>query len=433
MTTDVSKMKIVSVLLGLLLGWSLPSSAVEISALDATLHGFLDARYGQRLQDDPYQRDESLAESRLQLGLSRLGEQTTVQLLADFYYDDLVDQDEIDLEKGRGWIDLREANLLLSPTYTMDLKLGRQILTWGTGDLVFINDLFPKDWQSFFIGRDVEYLKAPSDAIMASFFPGWFNIDLVYTPRFDPDRFIRGERLSYWNPQLGRTAGRDALVPARVPDDWFEDDEIAVRLSKNLGGYELALYGYDGFWKSPSGLEPVTGEAVFPKLSVYGASLRGVFGPGIGNVEFGYYDSRQDRDGSDPYVANSESRLLLGYEQELIRNLTMAGQYYLEVIEDYRAYRAALAPGQAVRDEYRHLLTMRLTWLFFNQNLTVSMFAYASPSDDDYYLRPALACKLSDAWKVTVGGNIFGGEEPYTFFGQFEDNTNIYAGLRYSF
>ncbi|MFW6031595.1 MAG: hypothetical protein ACOC9T_03300, partial [Myxococcota bacterium] len=32
----------------------------------------------------------------------------------------------------------------------------------GTGDLVFLNDLFPKDWRSFLLGRDLDYLKAPS-------------------------------------------------------------------------------------------------------------------------------------------------------------------------------------------------------------------------------------------------------------------------------
>ena len=44
------------------------------------------------------------------------------------------------------------------------------MLTWGTGDLLFINDLFPKNWKSLAIGRDDEYLKDPSGAVKASFF-----------------------------------------------------------------------------------------------------------------------------------------------------------------------------------------------------------------------------------------------------------------------
>lgn len=407
--------------------------AIELSAIDATLYGFLDARYGERLQNDPYQEDASLNEARLQLGLNRMGDWITLQLRADFYHDEPVDQGDVELEPGRGWVDLREANLLFTPHDIMDVKLGRQILTWGTGDLVFINDLFPKDWQSFFIGRDEEYLKAPSDALLVSLFPAAFNIDLVYVPRFDPDRYIRGERISYFNPSLGRFAGQDAIVDPLLPDDWGDDAEYALRLSKNLGGYELSLYGYDGYWKSPSGFDPVTGRASFPELSVYGASLRGTVGPGIGNVEIGYYDSRQDRDGDDPFVPNSELRLLVGYEQELVRNVTLAGQYYLDALQKYGKYEQSLPVGMAKRDEYRHLLTARLTWMLLNQNLKVSLFAYYSPSDEDVYLRPKLTYKISDAWMVTVGSNIFSGEEDYTFFGQFENNTNLYAGLRYSF
>jgi hypothetical protein len=412
--------------------WCYPVRAVELSAIDATLHGFVDARYGQRLQNDPYQRDDSLGETRLQLGLNRMGDFTTLNIRADFYYDDLVDQDDIDLEEGRGWVDLREANLLFTPHDIADMKIGRQILTWGTGDLLFINDLFPKDWQSFFIGRDEEYLKAPSDAILLSLFPVALNIDVVYVPRFDPDRYIRGERISYWNPMLGSLAGRNAVIAPVIPDAAGEDDELALRLSKNVAGYEVALYGYSGFWKSPTGFDPLAGKATFPELSVFGASLRGNVGPGIGNIEAGYYDSRDDSNGSDPFIPNSELRLLVGYEQEVVRNVMLGGQYYLEALQDYDNYKLT-APATTARDEHRHLLTLRLTWLLMNQNLTLSMFGYASPSDDDYYLRPAVSYKLSDAILLTAGGNIFGGEDEYTFFGQFENNTNLYAGIRYSF
>jgi hypothetical protein len=31
-----------------------------------------------------------------------------------------------------------------------------------------------------------------------------------------------------------------------------------------------------------------------------------------------------------------------------------------------------------------------------------------------------------------VGANLFGGSERHTFFGQLEDNSNVYGGLRLS-
>ena len=135
-------------------------------------------------------------------------------------------------------------------------------------------------------------------------------------PRFDSDRFIDGRHISFFNNQLGQITGRDAVVKTTKPNDWFRDDEIALRLNKNIKGYELAVYGYKGFWKSPAGFDPASGKAVFPPLSVYGASIRGVIGKGIGNLEFGYYDSEDDRGGDDPLIRNSEFRFLVGYSRK---------------------------------------------------------------------------------------------------------------------
>jgi len=395
--------------------------------------GFFDVRAGLRTQDDPAQKDVSLAEARLQLQMEKTVNDLRLNLTGDLLYDDVPEDHNIDLEKGEGWLDLREASVLYRASTWGDFKLGRQILTWGTGDLIFINDLFPKDWNSFFIGRDEEYLKAPSDALKASFFMGRVNLDVVYTPRFDGDRFIDGRRISYFNENEGRVAGRDAPVRVEERDAWFKEDELALRLYASPGGIETALYGYRGYWKSPAGFSPGPGRFTYPALNVYGASARGNLGPGVANIEIGYYDSRDDSSGDNPLVRNSELRLLLGYERELLPELTGSVQYYLERMIDHAAYRSALPPGSPVRDENRHVLTLRLTKLMMNQNLTLSLFNFYSPSDEDGYLRPRANYKITDAWQGEIGGNLFYGSQSTTFFGQFEDSTNLYAALRYNF
>ena len=40
---------------------------------------------------------------------------------------------------------------------------------------------------------------------------------------------------------------------------------------------------------------------------------------------------------------------------------------------------------------------------------------------------------MNDDWQLGLGGNIFWGAEQNTFFGQFEDGSNLYTSLRYSF
>jgi len=393
------------------------------SEYEPEIHGFVEARTGYRLQNDEHQKDMSIMETRTQLDLTSLPDWGEIVVKGDAYADGVTE---------RGEFDLREANAALTPTDFMDLKVGRQILTWGKGDLIFINDMFPKDWQSFFIGRDTEYLKAPSDALKAGFFSDVVNLDVVYTPRFDPDRSIKGERLSYWNSVTQQTAGQNAIIHTDKPDRWFQDEEVAARVYRSVQGYDLALYGYWGYWKSPGGMNPTQTQAQFPSLDVYGASLQGPLAKGILSAEFGYYHSKDDSRGTNALINNSEMRYLLGYAQEIGRDFTAGLQYYVEQLLDYSEYRAALGAGPA-RDRYRHLLTLRLTKLLMNQNLRCSVFGYYSPSDDDVYLRPNINYKASDNLALEIGANLFGGDHPHTFFGQFKDNTNLYGAIRYSF
>ena len=392
------------------------------------MYGFVELRNGWRLQDDPYQKDASLAEGRMQLDFSTDLKWGWLKLVGDLGYD-FVEDKEI--------AGLRELNIAFSPVKFMDVKAGRQVLTWGTGDLLFINDLFPKDWKSFFIGRDTEYLKAPSDALKTSLFSDAVNVDLVYVPQFNNSNYIDGSRISYWNSLLGRTAGRDFVFADHERNSFARDSELAARLWKNIGSTETALYGYYGFWKTPEGVQPgatLTDYRLFyPRLAVAGGSLRTTVFEGIGNVEIGYYESLDDQSGDDPFVRNSEIRFLTGYEQEIGRNFTGAVQYYLEYMQDYDDYERTLPLTSRQKDEFRHVLTLRLTKMYLNQTLKLSLFVYFSPSDQDSYWRPQLNYKITDNWALDVGANIFAGSEDYTFFGQFEDATNAYVGLRYSF
>ena len=386
-------------------------------------NGFVEFRGGMRTQYDPYEKDISVMEARAQVELFTYTDWAEFKYKGDGRADGVLERFEYDT---------REAFVFSRPLDFLDVKVGRQILTWGTGDLVFLNDLFPKDWQSFFIGRDAEYLKAPSDAAKFSIFSEKIAcMDLVYTPKFDPDRFVNGEYLSYWSGALNRIVGRDAIVVTDTPDHWFKDDEIAVRIYRNMHGFEYALYGYWGFWKNPAGQTP-EGIALFPGLNVYGASVRGNVGPGIGNIEVAYYDSTDDADGDNPLIRNSEIRYLAGYAQEIGRDFNASLQYYVEQMLDYGDYKKGVQ-GSTAKDHIRHVITLQLTKLLMNQNLELTLNAYYSPSDQDAYLMPKIHYKYTDQIGMEIGGNFFFGSDDHTFFSQFENNSNVYAAIRYSF
>jgi len=370
-----------------------------------------------------------LNEARFRLDLAHYGERADMLFKGDFL------ADGIDREAT---IDIRQALLLIRAARWLDLRAGRQVLTWGTGDLLFLNDMFARDWQSFFIGRDDEYLKSPSNSFKLTFYSA-VNLDLVWTPVFTPDNYITGERLSFFNPITGGIESAHTLggpLEAELPDKTWEDGEFAARMFKTVKGWELAGYGYVGFWGRPVGVDTSqSGDGAslyYPDLAVIGASVRGNVLGGVGNVEGAYYNSYDDKSGTDPFIPNSQARGLAGYERELFTNFNLGLQYYFEWLLEYENLIANSPAPQWAPEEIRHLLTARLTQRLKQDTWTLSLFTYWSPNEKDGYSRPVVTHKWSDAVAVTVGGNFMWGDD-HTFFGQLENNNNVYLRLRYSF
>lgn len=396
------------------------------ASAELPLHGFLEGASGIRVVDNPSQaRDATLGEGRLQLEFSYEGPKRSRLFLKADFIGDAVEEE--------GNIDLREAYLDLSPFKILDIRVGRQILTWGTGDLIFINDLFPKDFVSFYIGRAQDYLKIPSNGVKFSLFPGLFSLDLVTIPHFMPSEVPNGERLSFFDSFTNRISVPGQRLSTREPKTTLENTELALRLYRTFGSYEVALYGFRGFFKEPVGMDSARRESFFPELAVYGASLQGPLFQGVASLEFGYYHSRQDRRGRDPDIENSSLRYLLGYEQEAWPDFTVRLQYFLEQMLNFRAYRASLPSGSSSKDEFRHLLFLRLTQLLRYQTVELSLIAFYSPSDEDGYLNPQASYKITDRWSIALGANFFLGRNDSTPFGQLDENDNVYLRLRYSF
>lgn len=380
--------------------------------------GFVEGAGGPRLQSfGP--TDFTLGELRARLETEYFWKGIDFNLKADLGYDAVADDD---------LTHLRELSAQFSLGNNIDVKAGRQVLTWGTGDLVFLNDLFPKDFVSFFIGRDDEYLKAAGNAVKVSGYTDWFNIDFVWTPDFDSDQFITGERLAFFSPAAGAIVSPPEPIGARTPDD----SEFAWRFFRTIDGVEYALYGYDGYFKQPNAVSE-DGVPSFAEMRSLGASVRGSLGSGVANFEFAWYDSLDDGDGSNPGIPNSQLRFLVGYDWEAVTNFNVGLQYYLEWTQDHERLIANSPAPRFEPDEYRSVFTNRLTYRMMRDKLTLSAFTFYSPSDDDVYTRPSVNYRYSDAWQFTVGANLFAGDDEHTFFGQLEDNVNAYARMRFYF
>ncbi len=213
--------------------------ATQQAASPWQLSGFVEAAYSDFLQHNIVASNNALNEFRARVEVDYSHQLFEFSAKGDLLYDDVL-SDTI-------W-HTRQFYLAASPLANLDIKIGRQILTWGTGDYVFLNDLFAKDWQSFFAGRDDPYLKAPSDSVRLTGYLGDFTLDLAWTPDFTADNYLTGERFSFYSPQLQQAVAPAADFAVNTTDA----DQWSVRIATNKDGIEYALYGYRGFWNTPA-------------------------------------------------------------------------------------------------------------------------------------------------------------------------------------
>ncbi len=401
-----------------------------LRAQEFSLHGFVQVNYSLRLTETEGFRnvlgqplpDYLLGDERVQIELSRFAENASLSGKVDLYYDSIAKRADIEIREA--YVDLHLGKF--------DFRIGRQIITWGIGDLVFINDVFPKDWVSFLSGRPLEYLKFGSDAFNVNFYAKFISLQVIAIPFYQPDILPRGERLLAYDPF--------PLASNRVESELensLENTQLAFRLYRYLGNYDVSLYAYGGFFPSPPGMsfDGSTGVVTIfhPRLNVYGASVQGAFLTGVLSLEGGYYDSRDDATGTNPSIGNSEVRFLAGYQRAFGDNLTVGVQYHGERILKYSKYTQSLPPGLPQREEMRHTLSLRLTQLLEYETVRLSFFTFYSPNEEDYYVNPEVRYELGDGIWIAMGSIILGGKKNHTFFGQFEKNDNVYFVLRYGF
>ena len=109
----------------------------------------------------------------------------------------------------------------------------------------------------------------------------------------------------------------------------------------------------------------------------------------------------------------------------------MTAQYYVEQRQQQNAYEQALPTGMIAQDKNYEMVTLRLTQMLMQQTLTLSFFTFYSPNEKDYYTRVNIFYKPDDHWLYHVGINKFGGQNKYTRWAQYQENSSVFAGVRY--
>lgn len=343
----------------------------------------------------------------------RFGNQLSASLRLEANYDNA-------LSEGHGRV--REGVVDWAPGASLNLKLGRQILTWGVSDYLYVNDLFPKNYDSFFTGGGFDRMKEPVDGLRSAWHGGGLDVEAVVS-RSKADRM----------PDPGRFTATAMSASAFKPDDVNDSADVAVKVATNVRRMDWAAYLAS--FRSRERVYRMDGVGLReerPRLQHLGVSGTGNCMGGLSWVEAAlrHSDTTEQNVVSRHYLGSS-FKGILGHSQEVGSDLSVSAQLQVEAPTSYGRYKAQLAAGVAPLERVTSTLHLRVHGRWKNQTVGAGAQVFVGNEGDSHF-NPFVSWSPADGWTLEGGANVFNGK-PDTRYGAFKDDTNVYILGRFSF
>lgn len=423
----------------------------EYSSAQIELSGFV---RNYNALETPEGRDLLIGRNRLRLDLDRsfsFGEAVVSNDLQNLYSSSF---DSLSYRLREAYLDLYFDN--------SDLRIGRQIITWGRTDGTFISDILTPLDLSEFLTQDFADLKMGVTAAAYTRYFGSDYLQLVANPFFRPNRVPEpGER---WFPRI--------FFNSQIPIAFSEYDaprnlkefQVAARFAfRSDIDYELDLgilywhYPNPSYSKSlentPSGpLLRLTETFTRSLILTYSGLVKlsdGLFlkseaafytnrsldylPPEIRNIDLASPSPAEQALLATQFARNSDGFLLerpwltgmLGLEFSWM-NWTVSSQIADEFILDY--------DDRILQDRHYWFGTLLLQRSFFREKMSFRGFGRYNFSGNDFWLNPEVTYQGIDNFEAAAGVQLFGGEAPdeyygHTSFENYAGNSFLYLQL----
>ena len=378
--------------------------------IDLSLEGFADVYGAARFDDSEYNALRT-----------RLRQSISAQYDRSYLFASL-NAEKNHVIKEKSGIELREAYLEYTAD-SWDMRVGRQIISWGKADGIQITDIIcPGDYTEY-ITRDFDDIRMPVDAVQFRLLPLWGSFEAIWLPTFEPAVLPSGD--SPWK------VGKVSEIEAIEPEKNLENSEVAGKLSIFAPGFDIAVsafYTWDdqpAYHRIESG-DSVSWEPRFHRLQFYGLELTKPVGKFVLRGETAFYTGKRLTDQSAPDRVTEKELLkgMLGTDWYPNADWTLSAQVACDWIPDYT--------DGLDDEEYESLGTLRISRNFLRETLEVSNMAYYSFTERDFYDQIKVDYEISDGLHALAGVDLFGGNEDGDF-GQYEDNSQAWLKIKYSY
>ncbi len=400
--------------------FALFSAAFALSAhaqdeLSLQLNGFVDSYHALQAE---YPHKIMSSRTRLRLEMRADYGEASLYSSMNLAYNSLI--------KDQSGAFLREAYFDYAGKY-LEVKAGRQIVTWGVADGLRLTDLIsPMDYTEF-MANDYDDIRVPVNAINLKYPGESFSAEVVFVPV--PEYFVMpsGED-NPWTMPLPPNTSMDL---SGTPEKRLKNSEVGGRLRFFLENLDFSLTALRTFNKSPitvAGYDPEAKSAVikgvYEPMNVVGGDVSIPAGEIVIRGEVAaYFGEPIALKNSIDYWHRSSFNALIGIDWYAGDNWTVMAQYMHKVIMDYQSVLGT--------EQNTSMITARISKELLNNTLKLSVYGMFDVDNVGFYVRPAADYLLSDQITLSLGGDLLGGRRGT--FKTYKKNTQMWVKGKYFF
>lgn len=321
-----------------------------------------------------------------------------------------------------------ESELVLKDTYIegslsrqMDIKIGRQIVVWGTSDNIRVVDIInPLDLREPGL-VDIEDIRLPVSMSKVDLYIGQWNLSFIAIH----------EHTANIIPEYGSDFS-NAIVPLPdedLPDNTLSNTGYAMALKGIFSGFDLSFYMSDLYsHTSYLELDNIDLERKYARLQMMGVGTNIALGNWLVKAEFARIAGLQYFGSNTKYFRDD---MLIGAEYSGFTDTTIGVEFvdrYLENIDNS----IENAPNNEEQHRYQSAIRIQRDFLHDRLKLTLLLNTFGLTGEDGSMQRFSGEYELMDSMQLIAGVLLYSNGD-LAAFKSIEDKDRLFVEIKYSF
>lgn len=392
----------------------------QLDSISIQHNGFVDSYHALRSQSP---NDWMSSRTRLRAEITADKGNTSMFVSFNAIYNSI-------LEDKTGF-SLREAFFRYN-TEKWDVKVGKQIITWGVADGLRITDIIsPMDYTEF-LAQDYDDIRIPENGFRVKYLNSKFNLEGIFVPVCEFFQLPTDDE-NPWSVMSSKSM-LYSLTMDNTPGKKLANSEFGGRLSVFLSGIDFSVSALHTWNKMPvinknftTNTDSLYMKAHYKRMDMIGADISVPAGQFVVRGEAAVYlGELQETD--MPVAANTTLQKnsfngMFGIDWYPGNDWTIMLQYSHKCISEYE--------NRIASKQNTGLATLNISKKLFQTTLTLSSFTYYDVTSNSFFNRTSAGYALTDQIHLIGGYDWFHGNKGS--FAMFKDNSEYWVKAKFTF